>query len=61
MSRMNLIVQTKNHPFRDDFLISPGSELLFQVLADQVSSPLKGLTSEFEMESGVSPSLEPPG
>ena len=43
------------------FYHSPGNGLLSRGPGAQVSSALKGLTSVFEMRTGVTPSLEPPG
>jgi hypothetical protein len=39
---------------------SPGNDLLSQGPASQVPSALKGLTTWFGMEQGVSPSLKSP-
>ncbi len=40
--------------------IKSGGYLLSQILADQVSSALEGLTSVFEMGTGVAPPATPP-
>ncbi len=42
-------------------VIYPGSDLLSHAVAHAVPSALEGLTSVFEMGTGVSPPLWPPG
>ena len=41
-------------------LLGSGSDLLFRAVSSQVPSALKGLTSVFGMDTGVTPSPLPP-
>ncbi len=57
---MLIILLIKKHPYCGCFQSLPGSVLLSQGVAPQLSSALKSLTSVFGMGTGVTSSLSSP-